>query len=860
MASDDSPSLPSLSENGSSVIMLPSGSDSEPELPAASGSGQCCNSGCLAALDESPELCTRAEEVRVAFQSSRVEDLAKLRYHCLAAWQSKPSGWRHFRAWGMPLCKNAVCSLLHMGSTMYSKFTKHIAEGYIDPPMDLRRTQCQQRTTGQSTSDATVAADTLLRWIHENMAEHLAESDQFVSGKTNLLHKAETAGLADIANGPEHIKWLAPGTTLTELLSFSAAFNPEVEAPSFSTFCRIYHSDWAKWLKIRTEGQHSKCDSCEKFKAWRRLASSKSDVDMVSKLYKEHLASMMADRRVDAAIAALARQTWAGEGGDKSTLSLTLDGMDTTKFKVPRNWSCSKEWDSLWRPELRLHGALNDGYSEEYILTDQDMSKGSNLDLTIISHLLHESQGEMQKRGIPWPRFLRLHADNASNELKNQLCLKLMSWLTHRGLFQECMLTTFQVGHSHGRIDQRFSEIRAVLADSPLLQSPEDFAQALQKVKPREGRELRVKKLEAAIDFEEFFSSLQVNVSGHTQTHSKSKQGEEAVHVFFVQLRKNISKSWRDRIASSFPDTPSENDVILTCRHYLASDQDSQDPCVWVPDTRMRALQATAPDSLAPRRSLSERQAKEFSKTAVAIAKPPWNMLKASSYLSNLVKENTQGGGPHWKPLPVDWALAGHPPESSAASEPADAISPEEMQWAVRKPAAVAAKPVIKTGASKAAAKKSKAMKRPAAARSPEPVAGKRKAAEAAGSPPCGASANASDPPQPEGCEADAVSLPSPGSGEEGLHFNSALPAKPTASSATVGAPRGAVEAVPTDERPAAKEKPRKRQLGKLPMPDDAKDYLGCTKCKYSNIGCATCRRKVGLVLNADETAWTWAT
>ena len=140
------------------------------------------------------------------------------------------------------------------------------------------------------------------------------------------------------------------------------------------------------------------------------------------------------------------------------------------------------------------------------------------------------------------------------------------------------------------------------------------------------------------------------------------------------------------------------------------------------------------------------------------------------------------------------------------------------------------------------------------------PPKSQRKAAEAASSPPCGASANASDPPQPEGCEADTVSLPSPGSGEEGLRFNSEVPAKPTASSATVGAPRGAVVAVRTDARPAAKEKPRKRQLGKLPMPDDAKDYLGCAKCKYTYIGCATCRRKVGLVLNADETAWTWAT
>lgn len=87
------------------------------------------------------------------------------------------------------------------------------------------------------------------------------------------------------------------------------------------------------------------------------------------------------------------------------------------------------------------------------------------------------------------------------------------------------------------------------------------------------------------------------------------------------------------------------------------------------------------------------------------------------------------------------------------------------------------------------------------------------------------------------------------------------------------GAPAGIV--LPEDERvkkrPAAAPKvkaaaPKRKCLSKLPFPDGAIEALqrikdsGHNKCRASKFGCQECRKRAGLVLNADEAAWEWKT
>lgn len=540
MASESPVSLHSVSGDSlqSDPICLPS-SDSEEDilLPDTTLGLECCKMNCLQSIYEDINLKTRADELKAGLseQESSKDDLDRLRYDVMRTWQlegkSRSSTWRRFQAWGVQaLCSKALCHLLNMGSTVYSKFCKHLAEGFRDPPVDLRHTQQQRRVaSSHDPNPARLEADMLLAWVYDHMAEDLAESDDFVKAKKTLAESRSY--VLDHTQGPRRVRWLAPHTSLAEMREMALAFNPNTpHPPSSATFSRVYHAKWQDWLKVRHEGQHAICSDCQRFKAWRKVATSKEDRDRVQAGFSQHIESMREDRRVDAEIARRARETASGQliDPDLSVISMVIDGMDTGKFKLPRCVDMSKEMVNLWRPEARFFGCLVEGVTEHFFLADCDMVKDSNWDLTLVSHCLHLTQQELQKRNVNLPQTLRLHADNCSAELKNQICFKWCSWLTHRGLFREVVVSTFRVGHSHNKIDQRFSEVRNVLNDSGLLECQDDFIEAIQaKLKPREGRSLNVDKLEASVEFQGFFEPLEVSASGHTQAKAKTERGRK---------------------------------------------------------------------------------------------------------------------------------------------------------------------------------------------------------------------------------------------------------------------------------------------------------------------------------------------
>ena len=426
-------------------------------------------------------------------------------------------------------------------------------------------------------------------------------------------------------------------------------------------------------------------------------------------------------------------------------------------------------------------------------MADCDIIKDSNLDLTLLSHVIHEAQLELENRGVGLPQTLRLHSDNASAELKNNNCFKFCSWLCHRKLFKEILVTMFRVGHSHSKIDQRFSECRGVLADHANLECPTEFLTALKKVKAREGRTLNLEYVEAVADFGAFFDQLPVNVSGHTQTRAKTEQGQEAVHVFSFSLRGNLPSS-AGQVEERFPGhEPHPEDVILSVRLYVSSKEGSQPPQVIIPHAVMASFDplGQGPTHVHGRRELTQRQVAEFTKTAHAVSQPPWNMHSASSYLLRLVTVSQEGGDPNWKPPSMTWTLRG-----TRSSVPpalvANAVQEEDMQFMVRTPAPVAVAPKPKAGAAKTRAKAG--MKRPAAA---DPNLAQHPALDA----------QASGVSKP--AESDAVSLPS-----QPDEFEAAPPLPATTTSAAHGAPPRTVV-----EPPAPAQK--KRKGGWLPMPKD---------------------------------------
>ena len=99
-------------------------------------------------------------------------------------------------------------------------------------------------------------------------------------------------------------------------------------------------------------------------------------------------------------------------------LSIQIDAMDTAKYRVPRNLAASKEFACLWRPELHLVGTITEGLSEVYWMTDQDVAKDSNLQVTVIAAALSATAAELGSKGVAMPPDLRIHSDNSSAEGK----------------------------------------------------------------------------------------------------------------------------------------------------------------------------------------------------------------------------------------------------------------------------------------------------------------------------------------------------------------------------------------------------------------------------------------------------------
>jgi hypothetical protein len=80
--------------------------------------------------------------------------------------------------------------------------------------------------------------------------------------------------------------------------------------------------------------------------------------------------------------------------------------------------------------------------------------------------------------------------------------------------------------------------------------------------------------------------------------------------------------------------------------------------------------------------------------------------------------------------------------------------------------------------------------------------------------------------------------------------------AKPTAKSKAKAKAKANGQAKGTAKAKAGN---KKKCPGWLPLPEGAREKiaeLNHSKCRKK--GCPDCRRKIGLVLNDDHTAWTW--
>ena len=246
-------------------ISLPSsGSDIEDINVDLPDSNSCCNAACLEALRESQAASKGLNELNMCLKGcTNKGELMKIKYDCLRHWQSKDVGWRRFCAWGIPLCGKATCEVLNLSHKMHTVWCKHLGQGHREPPVDQRKVG--HKNPSEDDLKSVANAHLLFSWLYEHVAEILVQSSDVKPKKFNIASPALQAGRSTESGGPfnfTEVRWLAPGTTLTEMLDLSSAFIAQEIKPSYSTFCRVYHRHWQAILKTRSEGQHSRLSCC----------------------------------------------------------------------------------------------------------------------------------------------------------------------------------------------------------------------------------------------------------------------------------------------------------------------------------------------------------------------------------------------------------------------------------------------------------------------------------------------------------------------------------------------------------------------------------------------------------------------
>ena len=187
-----------------------------------------------------------------------------------------------------------------------------------------------------------------------------------------------------------------------------------------------------------------------------------------------------------------------------------------------------------------------------------------------------------------------------------------------------------------------------------VLQTPDDFVNTIrQKLMPIRGRPVFADILPGTWDWEQFFEDLGLNVTGIAASHAHPRV---CFSKRFLQLRdlpKLNLPGWELEVPPLFKDIPRHSqDVVMVCKQFWASDRLAQPPLLWCPHSRY-ARPKQVPWARKDRNVMSERQVKEYKKTAAAVVLKPWCLHRAGAYLQKWVADNQTGNGERPPTIPL---------------------------------------------------------------------------------------------------------------------------------------------------------------------------------------------------------------
>ncbi len=168
--------------------------------------------------------------------------------------------------------------------------------------------------------------------------------------------------------------------------------------------------------------------------------------------------------------------------------TITFDGFDQSKTRLPHHPRLSKELDKGQRIGMHVVGAFVFGGPEpvQAFFNDDSVAKDSNLSATILFEILDRQWKALERTyddqisrmygeeavrpddagyqgqrsafvASGWPARLHITFDNTTSEAKNKPFFRTVAALVHWGVFEAITMSMLLVGHTHDIVDQMFS-------------------------------------------------------------------------------------------------------------------------------------------------------------------------------------------------------------------------------------------------------------------------------------------------------------------------------------------------------------------------------------------------------------------
>ena len=210
----------------------------------------------------------------------------------------------------------------------------------------------------------------------------------------------------------------------------------------------------------------------------------------------------------------------------ESRITLLIDGMDQHKCQIPgwNNISSSNEtyemekFSKLGQLLIGVRAWYNCNGPKETLylfVIDGMLKKNSNSTIECIHRAILDIHSKFMEAKRPFPEFLRVQADNASDN-KSKFVFGYLSDLARRRIFLKLTIAFLYRGHTHSCIDQVFSVVARALRHHRTVTTEQFDQVVLQSTQAYRPTLIRLKLIH---DCKSYYNNCLCAIKGHSKPH-----------------------------------------------------------------------------------------------------------------------------------------------------------------------------------------------------------------------------------------------------------------------------------------------------------------------------------------------------